>query len=325
MPKISIIIPVYNVEQYLDDCLQSILKQEFRDYEIILVNDGSTDRSGVICDDYSDRYSFISTTHKENGGLSDARNVGLNKSKGEYILFIDADDMISTNSLVKIYQTVIEDPNVDVIFLEAVKLFSNGTTVPLGDGYQKTQIYKRSHKEVLKHLATLPKFPGSACTKLVKRSLIIANKLYFEKGLLSEDIDWTIRLLSLAKKYNYCDQRYYYYRQNRDGSITNTIEIKNIISLLNIIKKWSIDPKGKPLVGVQNEINAFMAYEYLILLSNYAGLRKSDKKELKLELEKYAWLLAFNKTKKVKSVRILCSVFGVETTANFLNLYLKYR
>ena len=92
---ISIIVPVYNVENYLKECIDSILRQEFRDYEIILVDDGSKDDSGKICDEYGKKYSFISVIHKKNGGLSDARNFGLKIAKGEYILFIDSDDYIA--------------------------------------------------------------------------------------------------------------------------------------------------------------------------------------------------------------------------------------
>ncbi|WP_186667718.1 glycosyltransferase [Sporosarcina sp. BP05] len=325
MPKISIIIPVYNVEKYLDECLQSILVQDYKDYEIILVNDGSNDMSGEICDNYANKYSFIYTIHKKNGGLSDARNVGLNSSNGAYILFVDSDDKIFQDSLNKINQIIMEDPNVDVIFLEAVKLFADGTTVPLDDRYQKSKIFKKSHKEVLTHLATLNKFPGSACTKLVKRNLIVNNQLYFEKGLFSEDIDWTIRLLSKAIKYNYCEYSHYYYRQNRLGSITNTIEDKNVISLLNIIKKWSVNPKEKTCNGIQKEINMFMAYEYLVLLPNYSRLEKSSKRKLKQEIKKYSWLLSLSNVKKIKITRVLKSVFGIEITAKFLSIYLKHR
>ena len=325
MPNISIIIPVYNVKQYLEDCLESILNQDYKIYEIILVNDGSTDGSADICNLYSDKYSFISTIHKENGGLSDARNVGLKKSNGDYILFIDSDDMIFENSLEKIHQTLEEDLDVDVVFLEAVKLFPNGKFVPLGEGLEKSEIYKRSQEEVFKHLANLPKFPGSACTKLVKRSMLIKNKIYFEKGLYSEDIEWSIRLLTSAKKYNYCHYQYYYYRQQSVGSITNTIELKNVVSLLNIIKKWSSNPQINSINGLQHYINSFMAYEYLILLPYYGGLNKKDKNRLKLEVKEYSWLLSIINIKRVRVARILQSVLGVKKTATLLNFYLTHR
>ena len=202
MKKISIVVPIYNTAQYLCQCIDSILNQEFKDYEIILVDDGSTDTSPMICDYYAHMYGFITVIHKKNGGLSDARNEGIKHASGQYILFIDSDDYIFNNSLSHISNTI-DESHIDVIFLEAVKVYPDNTIINLNDGYKKEYIYEKSQIDVLKHISNLPKFPGSACTKLVKRTLISDNKLYFERGLLSEDIDWTIRLLLSAHNFNY--------------------------------------------------------------------------------------------------------------------------
>jgi glycosyltransferase involved in cell wall biosynthesis len=325
MPRIiSVIIPVYNVEKYLEQCVESILSQAFNDYEVILVDDGSTDNSGSICDLYSDKYDQIKTIHKENGGLSDARNVGLQHATGEFILFIDADDYIFKDSLAAINISIEEMPDVDVVFLEAVKVFEDGSTIPLGDGYQKESIKDKTHEEVIAHLSKLPKFPGSACTKLIRRSLIYDNNLYFQKGLLAEDIDWTVRLLLTAQKYNYCQKDYYYYRQNREGSITNTASIKSLNSLIHIIKKWSRNMQHDPPVSkFQKGINAFMAYEYLVLLLAYGGLNREEKRNVETDVKSYSWLLSESKIVKVRIARLINGVFGLEAAASFLVLYYK--
>ena len=112
-PFFSIIIPVYNVEKYLDRCLESVLKQEFNDYEIILVDDGSTDTSSYICDSYK-QSEKVTVIHKDNGGLSSARNCGLDISKGEYIFFVDSDDYICPGTLKILYDNL-SRTNVDVI------------------------------------------------------------------------------------------------------------------------------------------------------------------------------------------------------------------
>lgn len=138
---ISIIIPVYNVERYVSICIISILEQSFQDYEIILVDDGSKDRSGSICDEYREKDSRISVIHKTNGGLSDARNAGLKQAKGEYVLFVDSDDYIGEDSLQSIAKCVeSQTQRTDVMFLEAYKVFPDGQTVSLGDGYQSEYI-----------------------------------------------------------------------------------------------------------------------------------------------------------------------------------------
>lgn len=313
---ISFIIPVYNVEKYIRICIESILKQDFKDYEIVLVDDGSKDRSGSICDEYAEKYSSISVIHKSNGGLSDARNAGIKKAVGDFILFVDSDDYIGENSLNKIADCLKQqNRKIDVMFLEAYKVFADNTTVSLRDGYLSEAINGQDKNKVMNHIASLPKYPGSACTKLIRRKLIIENQLYFEKGLLSEDIDWTIRLLINARTFAYCNASYYYYRQNRAGSITNTANIKNVESLIYIVRKWaSKDEKRQN----QTEINSFMAYEYMIALYNYGRLNKENQNKVKKDLKDYLWVMKFSRTKKTKLVRLLCKIFGIQLTSILL-------
>lgn len=317
---VSFIIPVYNVEKYLNECVDSVINQNFNDFEVVLVDDGSIDNSGHICDEYAEKYDFISVIHKQNGGLSDARNAGLNVAKGEYVLFLDSDDYIADGSLSAIADSI-KSFSPDVVFLNAKKFFPDGTIVPLGDGYNANKINGKSKSEVMEHLAFLPKYPGSACTKAIRRQLVFDNALFFEKGLLSEDIDWTMRLFSVAENFVFCDTDYYYYRQSRTGSITNTKTIKNVQCLLYIIKKWA----SKDLSRIyQKEINAFVAYEYMIALLCYASLEKNDRKLLFKEFKSYKWVLKFGNTKKIKLVRLFGILFGIRLTSKCLKIALKY-
>ena len=312
MVKISIIIPVYNTSHYLNRCVDSIINQDFTDYEIILIDDGSTDSSGNICNQYSNMYRFITTIHKENGGLSDARNEGLKYATGEYILFIDSDDYISENSLVSLNDTINESPEADVIFLEVFKLFD--------------EILGESHEKVLAHIANLPKFPASASSKLVRRAIILDNGLYFVKNQLNEDIDWTIHLLITAKTFNYCPNYCYYYRQNRADSITHTAGYKDLLSLMDIIKKWSIDfYDTQSSKHFSKFIDSFLAYEYVMALSLYNRLNKLEKKLLKKELKFFSWLLAASKNKKVRIVKYFYKIFGLEIVSKMLSKYLELR
>lgn len=139
--------------------------------------------------------------------------------------------------------------------------------------------------------------------------MIVKNNLYFEKGLLSEDIDWTIRLFILSNKFGAINIPYYYYRQNREGSITNSISHKNVEALLNIIEKFSAKV---PMSGEQKYINNFLAYEYIITLANYFLLAKNERKKVKYNIFEYQWLLKYNKNKKVKICYAFKSAFGVK-------------
>ncbi|HMM07365.1 MAG TPA: glycosyltransferase [Clostridiales bacterium] len=319
--QISIVVPVFNVEQYLGQCVESLLRQRLNDYEIILVNDGSTDDSGSLCDVYAARFDAIRAIHKENGGLSDARNAGLREITGDYVIFVDSDDYLADGALANI-EKHLSSSGADVIFLEAKKVFPDGRMIPMGDGYIVQAIDNRSKKEVLQHIAALPKFPGSACTKMIKASLIKEHHLYFEKGLLSEDIDWTVRLLLEAETFSYYSGEYYYYRQGRANSITNASGIKNVMDLLSIIKKWASKDLSHPF---QQEINAFMAYEYMVLLYNYAHLGVAAQEHLKEEMKAYRWLLRFGKSKKAKLVNVTVRGAGINMTAKLLSCYKRHR
>ena len=129
MIKFSIIVPVYNVEQYLKDCIESILKQSFENYEILLIDDGSTDRSGLICDEYVSSDSKITAFHKENGGLSDARNYGIKRAQGEYLVFIDSDDYIEPDALDKFNKQLEELNNPDVLITHIQKILIDSNIV----------------------------------------------------------------------------------------------------------------------------------------------------------------------------------------------------
>lgn len=313
---ISFIVPVYNVEAYLKECINSILEQSFADYEIVLVDDGSTDNSGNLCDEYREKDVRINVIHKDNGGLSDARNAGIHVAKGKYILFVDSDDYIGKNSIsniVKYLKQQKEEP--DIMFLEAIRVYPDGTEDPLGDGYVASCINGKNKKDVMEHLASLPKFPAAAWSKLVKRKFLIQNSLFFEKGLLSEDIDWTIKMILKAKKFAYCDVNYYYYRQNRNGSISNTFDEKSIESLMYIIKKWADREEKRAYQAI---VNTMIAYEYMIALNVYAKMPRIYRKKVIDDLIKYQWVMDYARSRKTKITYLLCKIAGVQIASHIL-------
>ena len=317
-PQISIIVPVYNVEKYISECIESLLNQDYSNIEIILVDDGSVDSSGEICEQYAKKYEDIKVIHQENSGLSAARNTGITQATGDYLLYVDSDDYIEKNSISKIVAEMnSSEKEVDVVFLEAIKVFPNGTKISLGDGYCKAKINGKQKKEVIKHLAELPKFPASACTKMVRRDVILDNNLYFEKGLLSEDIDWTLSVIKYAEVFVYCDFPYYYYRQSRNDSITNSLSIKNAQDILYIIKKWSNKDTHNDF---QVEFNSFMAYEYMIAIYVYSTLSNEDKKKIKNTFRENKWVMKYATQRKSKLTAILLNIVGIDVTARLLRL-----
>lgn len=218
-PYFSVILPVYNVETYLARCMESILRQDFTDYEIILVDDGSTDSSGVQCDRYLEKYSFVKVVHKANGGLASARNAGLEKAEGQYILWIDTDDWIAGNTLSLIYETI-NGGRVDIIKYnyyreaeKAVPFFSNAEP----GSYQGKEISR------LMELALFSEsdYGLSAWMHAYRRQFLKSNQLLFqaEKEVGSEDFLFNIEALENAEYVKVLKEPLYHYYL-RPGSIT---------------------------------------------------------------------------------------------------------
>ncbi|MPQ43059.1 glycosyltransferase family 2 protein [Clostridium tarantellae] len=322
MTLISVIIPVYNVEKYLQQCVESVLNQSFKNIEVILINDGSTDNSKKICNEYELKDSRVKVIHKKNKGLSHTRNVGIKASKGDYLLFLDSDDYWVSNSLAAIEKYT--KYGVDVVFLTSAKFFEKDNLLEKNfECLNKYEINNKTQEEVLKYLANIEKFPGSACTKLVKKSLIIEKKIFFQKGLLSEDIDWSTKLLIEAKSFYVCNVNFYIYRKQRQGSITNRISYKNVKDLLFIIKKWSEKcEKGEVAINLKPYILAIYSYEYIVLIGLIFFLPKNTRKLFYKDINKLRVLLKYGKTKKVKIVKLVVKVLGVVPTAYILNKYI---
>lgn len=315
--KFSFVIPVYNVEHYLAQCVNSILTQNYLNYEVILVDDGSTDSSGTLCDKFAQIDSRICVIHQENAGLSEARNTGIRNADGEYILFVDSDDYIAPGILDKLNNTIIQNIGVDVVFLEAVKIYPNGKTEPMRDGYKIKSICGKTKDEVLKHITTLSKFPGSAWAKAIRRALL-DNTMLFTKNLLSEDIDWSYRLFKTAEKYAYLPDTYYYYRQAREGSITNKISEKNVESMLWIVEKWA---NQNPTDPYQAFVNSFVAYQYMVLLLSLSKLEKQKAEEYWKRAADLKWIIHYGKSTKLRFVDICVRLIGIKHTARLLRIY----
>ena len=234
--KISVIIPIYNVGFYLQECVNSVIKQTYKNLEIILVDDGSTDECPNICDTYAKQYSNVKVVHKQNGGLSDARNVGILNSTGDYLLFLDADDFWKDSTAVQSLVDRINITHADLLnysyikYYEDLKKYINyfENLEPLPLDFNKL--------ESIQYLLDNNLYIASACNKLIKKSLFEDGDLYFVKGIYSEDIDWCLRLLIKAESVDFICDNFYCYRQ-RSGSITHTINDKKCHDLTNNILK----------------------------------------------------------------------------------------
>lgn len=213
MPKISIIVPVYKVEKYLRKCIDSILSQTFEDFELILVDDGSPDKCGEICDEYARKDARIRVIHKENGGLSDARNKGIDEAKGEYIGFVDSDDYIADDMYETLYEDIIKG-DAEVSVCGVYNCYNNVVKVECGHEYHAVV----DNKEAVRMVLEGKFFSVPACNKLYKKSCF--NNIKFPKGKTSEDAFIVPTILSYCKKVSVNTLPKYYY-VHREDSITS--------------------------------------------------------------------------------------------------------
>lgn len=218
MVQISIIVPVYNVEKYLKRCIDSILLQTFKDFEIILVDDGSTDKSGSICDEYSMIDNRIKVIHKENGGLSSARNIGINLAKGKYIAFVDSDDYINERMYEILYK-FIEETKADIAICNYKKVNDN-ISFNKKINYDEINIKKFNNIEALEQIYLMngPQFI-IACNKLYKREIF--KNLKYPEGRIHEDEFIAHKLLYNSNLVIYINEELYYY-YIRENSIMNS-------------------------------------------------------------------------------------------------------
>lgn len=315
---VSFIVPVYKVEQYLAQCVNSITEQTYRDVEVVLVDDGSPDECPALCDELAAEDSRIIVLHKENGGLSDARNAGLKKATGDYVVFIDGDDFwIRNDSLQKLVAIVSEHKELDFIGFNCNYYYPDSNKMTAWVPYADELANPTDKNKVTVALVKSGTFPMSACLKLLKRDFLIENGLFFKKGQIAEDIPWFINVLDATSNCCFVNEYIYAYRQNVAGSITKVSGRKSFDSLFEIFKTELSKIEQRAFSEeAKNAIKSFLAYEYCILLT-YPGIDKQTKKEL----HSYQDILKYDMNPKVKKASQWYKVFGITVTTWILSTY----
>lgn len=323
----SVVIPVYNVEKYLDQCIQSVLSQDYSDYEIILVDDGSTDSSSLICDNYSKQYKQIKTIHKENGGLSDARNAGIKHAEGDYICFIDSDDYWSEFSVLSKLSCEIDKKHPDIIRISRRKLI-----VKTGKYYDEYSDFNKfedlSPSETLYNMMADDQLKESAPLHILSREFILKYNLFFKVGIKSEDIEWAVRVYSHEPKWAFTEERFYIYRLGREGSISTKVGARNIEDILNTIDQ-SIPIALLCGNGTKEALLGFIMYNTILLSAHVfcSDLSRERKKEYDSRLDSVCreYLTNYALGGKTKKAAKLYSVGGYRLLQSSLGIYLKYR
>ena len=299
---ISIIVPVYNIEHYLSSTIESLIHQAGdNNYEIILINDGSTDSSGEICDKYASENDNITVVHKFNGGLSSARNAGIEAARGEYLMFVDGDDSLDPATISTLTRAVSLHPNCDVIqyrYEEVPPSMQLGHCVPeeLTDYYECT-----NEHDYFEQLYQLGGVAASACTKLIKRSVV--DDLRFKEGVVHEDEEFVTGLLPKCSCIGYCSNEFYKYLM-RPGSIIHSNFSSKRLNIIQILKDRITYLEGRSYVDLVEKYR-YKLYDILLVLWNsaYSSADKDSVSVIESELNQ----LSYIKPRKCNDILILKS------------------
>lgn len=292
MPKVSVIVPVYNVEKYIEKCLNTLVNQTLEDIEIIIVNDGSKDKSEDIIKDFMKKYpKKIVYLTKENGGLSDARNFGIPHAKGEYVAFLDSDDYVELYTYKEMYE-IAQKENSDMVECDFIWEYPDKKRIDIGD------LYDGKH-EMAERVRVV------AWNKLIRREILEKTKIEFPKGYRYEDLEFTYKLIPYLNKVSFLKKPCIHYIQ-RYNSISNTQNerTKEIFDILdNVIDYYKEN-------GIYEEYHVELEYTYarILLCSSLLRMCKIGDKKIRKELINLTWKNLNTKFPNWKKNKILRTI-----------------
>lgn len=303
---ISVLIPVYNVEKYLPTCLDSIIAQTYSHIEIIIIDDGSTDQTGVICDRYSRRDKRVRTIHKNNEGQAVARNLLIEEAKGEYIVFVDGDDIVNPTYVETLYNLAVKYKC--KIAVSVLKVFKDGSQPPIVN--PRYREYLLSPLQAVEWMNYQERFDTWPVCKLYHRS-IFDSGIRYPEGLIFEDFAITYLLLLESDKVAYCNQVNYYYRFRKDSTEGEPFSEKKMNGALSVLK--SLEEHKKALLPIIKSYKCrIVSFAYHCLLKmpeNY------DQRHVFEQIIKdYRFTVLFDrKARKKTRLACLASLLGLPT------------
>lgn len=320
---LSVIIPVYKVEDYLCRCIDSILQQDYEPMEIILVDDGSPDRCPQICDEYARKNSRIKVIHKPNGGASSARNAGIKAAVGRYLLFVDSDDQWNRGLLEHLISKIEANEDVPMTFFSGLGLYSDGRILKRLDGTFPFDDYRIMNRDdYYSMIISHGNLHEGACTVVMLTDYLIKYDLYFKEGITGEDTEWMFRCLRCADRVAVYNVPLYIYTLGRPGSITHSVSSKNINDVICTIKSsFDYYELHKDERTKQYEL-AHCAYLWATCLGMFYSIPKEDRKRVKQELKALRHNLVLKSHPKTQIIELMYAFFGFSFTAKILHAYI---
>lgn len=302
---VSVIIPIYNVEKYLRECIDSVLCQSYKNLEIILVDDGAIDSSGIICDEYALKDKRIKVIHQENQGLSGARNTGFYHATGKYVYFLDSDDWIVPETIEVLYDRS-EKEAADVIFFEALSFEDENPEIMMPKGYSyKNEYDTGSGKQMLRELQMNKEYHSAVPLLFINKSFMDKISICFGQGILYEDVLFTYELLCRAERVSQLKLPLYR-RRYRSNSIMTSKKTKS-----NFTSAFTVYRRVKEVSSVLEIINEDFAKQYICrcafnTFNYYRVLEKDEKKECLNTYQEFRQDVLGNKAYGNKVLQMRC-------------------
>ena len=315
-PFFSIVIPVYNVAPYLNTCIASVLAQTYQNYEVLLVNDGSTDESGSICEQFAAMDNRLQVIHRNNGGLSAARNTGLDKAIGDYVLFLDSDDFWCTHTVLERIASRLSVFPSQVLSFNYIKYDGKTNYSPY---FRFTHSMPTEEQDRFQYLIDHDIWISCAWNKVIQRDLFADRDLRFIEGITSEDMDWCVRLALKADTFDFLDEIVVCYRQ-RKCSISQSITPKKLYTVLENINRC-IELLANSKCEQTILLRPFVAYQYGTMLFHLASLPEcEDYRKLYAKAKDKQYLLRWSKNRKIKLLYFTTSCCSLKFTLFLLKL-----
>ena len=323
--RFSVILPIYKVEKYLAECVDSILNQSFNDFEVILVDDGSPDASGAMCDEYAKKDARVKVIHKKNGGQSAARNDGFKIAIGEYIIFIDSDDYITDNDFLKEIDIKICETGSDIVLYKFSKFYDSTRKMDAPAFSLDFVSGINDSDKLLYELVQRDAYYGMAWIKAYRREAAVNAGVLFDEGLICEDMDWYFNLILNSSGISAIDKSFIAYRQ-REGSVTATLKIKTLTDFIFTLEKWHEIIKSADMTGVKRQaLLGALAKYYSNLLIVYMRIKDKEKKKYKKRIKALSELLNYSISSRPMQIRKYYKILGFWGTVTLLKIYDKVR
>ena len=321
----SLIVPAYNVAAYLKDCLDSLVSLSGSNFEVIIANDGSTDNGEAICLEYAEKYPFIRYFYKENGGLSSARNFGINQAKGDYLWFIDSDDFLLNNDCLIKFSELLKDHPVDLALFLPLEFNEDRTAVVIQHPATRFPLKKTFCADAIIDdlYASENPYITMAQTKLIRRQYLLEHNLYFTENTYHEDDEWIARVLLTNPTLVLSDLEEYGYRHRGNSIVTSTNPAKRLKRYYNKLKIADTILGSEGICRYRNCVTYFMAY-YIGAVSDICRCDGEAERFLDTpDPENVFRTIRYSLSRKHRWLYLYAKIFGIKNAKKFMVKKLK--